>query len=135
MNATESAFDDLLGTRWVPAGSTASGADCLGIVNLCLERRGLPRLDVWSAWRPVYVSGWRNFHEAAPEGWRMVSKPSQQDDVVVMFDEAGVPGGVGYVDDTGGIITSVPGAGAVRRTIRSLRERIESVWRHECLSA
>lgn len=68
---------ELLGTKFLVGGRSASGLDCLGVVLLGLDQLGVPehlRPDPWAHLRRSWEDGDRSrLAEAFPPGWTRVS--------------------------------------------------------------
>lgn len=111
---------------FVRGGRTSKGIDCLGVVLLLAQIRGIDFPDPWQTLRYAWVAGCV-MASGFPAGWRRVERRApQDDDVVLIADESARVVGCGFV--LGGLCwTAQPGHGVVRLPVDSVP--IVEVWR------
>jgi cell wall-associated NlpC family hydrolase len=77
---------DLIGIPFLRGGRDREGADCLGLLHLVLEERGIPFRDPWVELSAAFHAGTLRAVDAVPERWPPVALDALQPGDVVLVE-------------------------------------------------
>jgi cell wall-associated NlpC family hydrolase len=115
----------LLSAPYRLGGRDTSGLDCLGVVLLVLQIRGVPEFDPWDG----IIGSWRNGEvdcaSGFPEGWKRAEGAPIDGDVLIFFTDHSWSA----IVHEGNLWTAHPSVGVWCKPVGRFKKAPREVWR------